>query len=52
MFLSLLIEKVNAYIAQREAIETLSQLEDHELKDIGIQRDTIEQAVRGEKLAA
>ncbi len=52
MVFSLIIAKVNVYIQQREAIKNLSQMEDHELKDMGIKREAIEKVVRGEKIAA
>jgi uncharacterized protein YjiS (DUF1127 family) len=35
------------YFARREAIKTLSELDDRALRDIGIERSRIESAVRG-----
>jgi uncharacterized protein YjiS (DUF1127 family) len=35
------------YLAHRHAIETLSELDDRALRDIGIERSRIESAVRG-----
>jgi uncharacterized protein YjiS (DUF1127 family) len=52
MLLSLLVNKLNSYIKYREAVNSLSQLEDHELNDLGIDRASIEQVVRGQKIAA
>ena len=35
------------YFAHREAIKTLSELDDRALRDIGVERGRIESAVRG-----
>ena len=35
------------YFARRQAIQTLSELDDRALRDIGIERSRIESAVRG-----
>jgi uncharacterized protein YjiS (DUF1127 family) len=35
------------YLARRQAIQTLSELDDRALRDIGIERSRIESAVRG-----
>ena len=35
------------YFAHRQAIQTLSELDDRALRDIGIERSRIESAVRG-----
>jgi uncharacterized protein YjiS (DUF1127 family) len=36
-----------SYIARRQAIQTLSELDDRALRDIGIERSRIESAVHG-----
>ena len=38
---------VVSYIARRQAIQTLSELDDRALRDIGIERSRIESAVHG-----
>jgi uncharacterized protein YjiS (DUF1127 family) len=41
------VSAVVTYFAHREAIKTLSELDDRALRDIGIERSRIESAVRG-----
>jgi uncharacterized protein YjiS (DUF1127 family) len=41
------VNGVVTYFAHREAIKTLSELDDRALRDIGIERGRIESAVRG-----
>jgi uncharacterized protein YjiS (DUF1127 family) len=41
------VNGVVTYLAHREAIKTLSELDDRALRDIGIERSRIESAVRG-----
>ena len=48
-FLRLLGKSVNgivSYFARRQAIQTLNELDDRALRDIGIERSRIESAVR------
>jgi uncharacterized protein YjiS (DUF1127 family) len=42
-----LVNGIVTYFAHREAIKTLSELDDRALRDIGIERGRIESAVRG-----
>jgi uncharacterized protein YjiS (DUF1127 family) len=42
-----LVNGIVTYFAHREAIKTLSELDDRALRDIGIERGRIEAAVRG-----
>ena len=42
-----LVNGIVTYFAHREAIKTLSELDDRALRDIGIERSRIEAAVRG-----
>jgi uncharacterized protein YjiS (DUF1127 family) len=41
------VNGIVTYFAHREAIKTLSELDDRALRDIGIERSRIESAVRG-----
>jgi uncharacterized protein YjiS (DUF1127 family) len=41
------VNRVVTYLARRHAIQTLSELDDRALRDIGVQRSQIESAVRG-----
>ena len=41
------VNGIVTYFAHREAIKTLSELDDRALRDIGIERIRIESAVRG-----
>ena len=41
------VNGVVTYLARRQAIQTLSELDDRALRDIGIERSRIESAVRG-----
>ena len=41
------VNGVVTYFARREAIKTLSELDDRALRDIGVERSQIESAVRG-----
>lgn len=41
-----LAEKVQAWMRYREAVKELSQLSDHELHDIGVNRGNIEYVAR------
>ncbi len=41
------VNGIVTYLAHREAIKTLSELDDRALRDIGIERSRIESAVRG-----
>ena len=41
------VNGIVTYFAHREAIKTLSELDDRALRDIGIERSRIETAVRG-----
>lgn len=41
------VNGVVTYLAHREAIKTLSELDDRALRDIGVERSRIESAVRG-----
>ena len=41
------VNAIVTYFAHREAIKTLSELDDRALRDIGIERSRIESAVRG-----
>jgi uncharacterized protein YjiS (DUF1127 family) len=41
------VNGIVTYFAHRHAIQTLSELDDRALRDIGIQRSRIESAVRG-----
>ncbi|WOH54010.1 DUF1127 domain-containing protein [Bradyrhizobium sp. sBnM-33] len=41
------VNGVVTYFAHREAIKTLSELDDRALRDIGVERSQIEVAVRG-----
>jgi uncharacterized protein YjiS (DUF1127 family) len=41
------VNGIVTYFANREAIKTLSELDDRALRDIGIERGRIEAAVRG-----
>jgi uncharacterized protein YjiS (DUF1127 family) len=41
------VNGIVTYFAHREAIKTLSELDDRALHDIGIERSRIESAVRG-----
>jgi len=41
------IDGIVTYLARRQAIQTLSELDDRALRDIGIERSRIESAVRG-----
>ena len=42
-----LVNGIVTYLARRQAIQTLSELDDRALRDIGIERSRIESAVRG-----
>jgi uncharacterized protein YjiS (DUF1127 family) len=42
-----LVNGIVTYFAHRQAIKTLSELDDRALRDIGIERSRIETAVRG-----
>jgi uncharacterized protein YjiS (DUF1127 family) len=42
-----LADRLVAYLARRDAIKRLSELDDRELKDIGLTRGRIESAVHG-----
>ena len=42
-----LVNGIVTYFAHREAIKTLSELDDRALRDIGVERGRIEAAVRG-----
>lgn len=42
-----LADRLAAYLARRDAIKRLSELDDRELKDIGLIRGRIEAAVHG-----
>ena len=42
-----LVNGIVTYLARRQAIKTLSELDDRALRDIGIERSRIESAVRG-----
>jgi len=41
------VNGIVTYFAHREAIKTLSELDDRALRDIGIERSRIESAVHG-----
>jgi len=41
------VNSIVTYFAHRHAIQTLSELDDRALRDIGIERSRIESAVRG-----
>jgi uncharacterized protein YjiS (DUF1127 family) len=41
------VNGIVTYLARRQAIQTLSELDDRALRDIGIERSRIEAAVRG-----
>ena len=41
------VNGIVTYFAHRQAIKTLSELDDRALRDIGIERSRIESAVRG-----
>ena len=41
------VNGIVTYLARRQAIQTLSELDDRALRDIGIDRSRIESAVRG-----
>ena len=41
------VNRVVTYVARREAIKTLSELDDRALRDIGVHRSQIESAVHG-----
>ena len=41
------VNGIVTYFARRHAIQTLSELDDRALRDIGIERSRIESAVRG-----
>ena len=41
------VNGIVTYFARRQAIQTLSELDDRALRDIGIERSRIESAVRG-----
>ncbi len=41
------VNDVVSYLARRHAIQTLNELDDRALRDIGIERGRIESAVRG-----
>jgi uncharacterized protein YjiS (DUF1127 family) len=41
-----LAEKLQAWMRYREAVKELSQLSDHELRDIGVNRGNIEYVAR------
>ena len=41
------VNVIVTYFAHRQAIKTLSELDDRALRDIGIERSRIESAVRG-----
>jgi uncharacterized protein YjiS (DUF1127 family) len=46
MFLSTIIERLNAYIRYRETVRELSKLTDRELDDLGITRTEIRTVAR------
>jgi len=41
------VNDIVTYLAHRQAIQTLNELDDRALRDIGIERSRIESAVRG-----
>jgi uncharacterized protein YjiS (DUF1127 family) len=41
------VNGIVTYLARRQAIQTLNELDDRALRDIGIERGRIESAVRG-----
>ena len=41
------VNGIVTYLARRQAIQTLNELDDRALRDIGIERSRIESAVRG-----
>ena len=41
------VNGIVTYFAHREAVKTLSELDDRALRDIGVERSQIESAVRG-----
>jgi uncharacterized protein YjiS (DUF1127 family) len=41
------VNGIVTYLARRQAIQTLNELDDRALRDIGIERGRIEAAVRG-----
>ena len=41
------VNGIVTYLARRQAIQTLNELDDRALRDIGIERSRIEAAVRG-----
>jgi uncharacterized protein YjiS (DUF1127 family) len=41
------VNSVVTYLARRQAIQTLNELDDRALRDIGIERSRIDTAVRG-----
>ena len=41
------VNRIVTHLAHRQAIKTLSELDDRALRDIGIERSRIESAVRG-----
>jgi uncharacterized protein YjiS (DUF1127 family) len=41
------VNRVVTYLACRQAIQTLSEMDDRALRDIGVERSRIESAVRG-----
>jgi len=41
------VNGIVSYLARRQAIQTLNELDDRALRDIGIERGRIESAVRG-----
>jgi uncharacterized protein YjiS (DUF1127 family) len=44
--LKTITEKLDAWLRYREAVRELSQMSDHELRDIGIRRCDIESVLR------